>query len=174
MNKNPYGNGTAIFTNSGSTARKYQHKVDVGQVWFLTWATVIIFSFFPKRLSFYLLKLTFAPEKNLACKLRRWQRQFSNTRNVSVKLPKNWVLKLTTRWFLVLCLAFCKFLFVSCCFLENLLFFTFLIPIRKKKEEKEGTLNSLFLNGVTESFLLVYLWAALVTDLSYYHGDRLQ
>ncbi|CAH3181752.1 unnamed protein product, partial [Porites evermanni] len=32
VNKNPYGNGTAIFTNSGSTARKYQHKVDVGQV----------------------------------------------------------------------------------------------------------------------------------------------
>lgn len=32
VNKNPYGNGTAIFTNSGSIARKYQHKVDVGQV----------------------------------------------------------------------------------------------------------------------------------------------
>ena len=170
MNKNPYGNGTAIFTNSGSTARKYQHKVDVGQVWFLTWATVIIFSFFPKRLSFYLLKLTFAPEKTWACKLCLWQRQFSNTRNVSVKLPKNWVLKLTTRWFLVLCLAFCKFLFVSCCFLWKF----FIFYILDTNTEKEGTLNSLFLNGVTESFLLVYLWAALVTDLSYYHGDRLQ
>lgn len=32
VNKNPYGNGTAIFTNSGSVARKYQHKVDVGQI----------------------------------------------------------------------------------------------------------------------------------------------
>ena len=170
MNKNPYGNGTAIFTNSGSTARKYQHKVDVGQVWFLTWATVIIFSFFSKRLSFYLLKLTFAPEKTWACKLCLWQRQFSNTRNVSVKLPKNWVLKLTTRWFLVLCLAFCKFLVVSCCFLWKI----FIFYILNTNTEKEGTLNSLFLNGVTESFLLVYLWAALVTDLSYYHGDRLQ
>ena len=165
MNKNPYGNGTAIFTNSGSTARKYQHKVDVGQVWFLTWATVIIFSFFPKRLSFYLLKLTFAPEKTWACKLCLWQRQFSNTRNVSVKLPKNWVLKLTARWFLVLCLAFCKFLVVSCCFLWKI----FIFYILDTNTEKEGTLN-----GVTESFLLVYLWAALVTDLSYYHGDRLQ
>ena len=170
MNKNPYGNGTAIFTNSGSTARKYQHKVDVGQVWFLTWATVIIFSFFSKRLSFYLLKLTFAPEKNWACKLCRWQRQFSNTRNVSVELPKNWVLKLTTRWFLVLCLAFCKFLVVSCCFLWKI----FIFYILDTNAEKEGTLNSLFLKGVTESFLLVYLWAALVTDLPYYHGDRLQ
>lgn len=170
MNKNPYGNGTAIFTNSGSTARKYQHKVDVGQVWFLTWATVIIFSFFSKRLSFYLLKLTFAPEKNWACKLCLWQRQFSNNRSVSVKLPKNWVLKLTTRWFLVLCLAFCKFLVVSCCFLWKI----FIFYILNTNTEKEGTLNSLFLNGVTESFLLVYLWAALVTDLSYYHGDRLQ
>ena len=170
MNKNPYGNGTAIFTNSGSTARKYQHKVDVGQVWFLTWATVIIFSFFSKRLSFYLLKLTFAPEKTWACKLCLWQRQFSNTRNVSVKLPKNWVLKLTTRWFLVLCLAFCKFLVVSCCFLWKI----FIFYILNTNTEKEGTLNSLFLSGVTESFLLVYLWAALVTDLSYYHGDRLQ
>lgn len=170
MNKNPYGNGTAIFTNSGSTARKYQHKVDVGQVWFLTWATVIIFSFFPKRLSFYLLKLTFAPEKTWACKLCLWQRQFSNTRNVSVKLPKNWVLKLTARWFLVLCLAFCRFLVVSCCFLWKI----FIFYILDTNAEKEGTLNSLFLNGVTESFLLVYLWAALVTDLSYYHGDRLQ
>lgn len=170
MNKNPYGNGTAIFTNSGSTARKYQHKVDVGQVWFLTWATVIIFSFFPKRLSFYLLKLTFAPEKTWACKLCLWQRQFSNTRNVSVKLPKNWVLKLTARWFLVLCLAFCRFLVVSCCFLWKI----FIFYILDTNAEKEGTLNSLFLKGVTESFLLVYLWAALVTDLSYYHGDRLQ
>lgn len=32
VNSNPYGNGTAIFTNSGSIARKYQHKVDVGQI----------------------------------------------------------------------------------------------------------------------------------------------
>jgi len=32
INTNPYGNGTAIFTTSGSAARKYQHEVDVGQV----------------------------------------------------------------------------------------------------------------------------------------------
>jgi malonate-semialdehyde dehydrogenase (acetylating)/methylmalonate-semialdehyde dehydrogenase len=32
INKNPYGNGTAIFTNSGAVARKYQHEIDVGQV----------------------------------------------------------------------------------------------------------------------------------------------
>jgi len=32
INHNPYGNGTAIFTNSGSSARKYQHEIDVGQV----------------------------------------------------------------------------------------------------------------------------------------------
>jgi len=32
INKNPYGNGTAIFTQSGAAARKYQHEIDVGQV----------------------------------------------------------------------------------------------------------------------------------------------
>uniref|UniRef100_V9KQ64 Methylmalonate-semialdehyde/malonate-semialdehyde dehydrogenase [acylating], mitochondrial n=1 Tax=Callorhinchus milii TaxID=7868 RepID=V9KQ64_CALMI len=32
INKNPYGNGTAIFTTNGATARKYTHQVDVGQV----------------------------------------------------------------------------------------------------------------------------------------------
>lgn len=32
VNSNPYGNGTAIFTNSGAAARKYQHEIDVGQV----------------------------------------------------------------------------------------------------------------------------------------------
>jgi malonate-semialdehyde dehydrogenase (acetylating)/methylmalonate-semialdehyde dehydrogenase len=32
INKNPYGNGTAIFTNSGANARKFQHEIDVGQV----------------------------------------------------------------------------------------------------------------------------------------------
>eukprot|EP01104_Vermistella_antarctica_P000372 TRINITY_DN1046_c0_g1_i2.p1 TRINITY_DN1046_c0_g1~~TRINITY_DN1046_c0_g1_i2.p1 ORF type:complete len:406 (+),score=98.00 TRINITY_DN1046_c0_g1_i2:170-1219(+) len=32
VNANPYGNGTAIFTRSGAAARKYQHKIDVGQV----------------------------------------------------------------------------------------------------------------------------------------------
>jgi malonate-semialdehyde dehydrogenase (acetylating)/methylmalonate-semialdehyde dehydrogenase len=32
INENPYGNGTAIFTNSGAFARKYQHEIDVGQV----------------------------------------------------------------------------------------------------------------------------------------------
>lgn len=32
INKNPYGNGTAIFTNSGAIARKFQQKADVGQI----------------------------------------------------------------------------------------------------------------------------------------------
>merc|ERR1712029_1219894 len=32
INKNPYGNGTAIFTNNGATARKFTAKIDVGQV----------------------------------------------------------------------------------------------------------------------------------------------
>ncbi|WP_070966893.1 CoA-acylating methylmalonate-semialdehyde dehydrogenase [Vibrio sonorensis] len=32
VNDNPYGNGTSIFTSSGAAARKYQHRVQVGQV----------------------------------------------------------------------------------------------------------------------------------------------
>jgi malonate-semialdehyde dehydrogenase (acetylating) / methylmalonate-semialdehyde dehydrogenase len=32
INKNPYGNGTAIFTASGATARRFTHEIDVGQV----------------------------------------------------------------------------------------------------------------------------------------------
>jgi malonate-semialdehyde dehydrogenase (acetylating)/methylmalonate-semialdehyde dehydrogenase len=32
INKNPYGNGTGIFTQSGAAARKFQAEVDVGQV----------------------------------------------------------------------------------------------------------------------------------------------
>jgi len=32
INRNPFGNGTAIFTQSGSAARKFQHEIDVGQV----------------------------------------------------------------------------------------------------------------------------------------------
>lgn len=31
-NANPYGNGCAIFTNSGAAARKFQHEIDVGQI----------------------------------------------------------------------------------------------------------------------------------------------
>lgn len=31
-NASPYGNGCAIFTQSGAAARKYQHEIDVGQV----------------------------------------------------------------------------------------------------------------------------------------------
>lgn len=170
MNKNPYGNGTAIFTNSGSTARKYQHKVDVGQVWFLTWATVIIFSFFPKDWASICWNWRLRLRKLGLANCAFDNASFQTLGNVSVKLPKNWVLKLTTRWFLVLCLAFCRFLVVSCCFLWKI----FIFYILDTNAEKEGTLNSLFLKGVTESFLLVYLWAALVTDLPYYHGDRLQ
>ncbi|WP_200212503.1 CoA-acylating methylmalonate-semialdehyde dehydrogenase [Micromonospora coerulea] len=32
VNANPYGNGTAIFTNDGGAARRYQHEVQVGMV----------------------------------------------------------------------------------------------------------------------------------------------
>ena len=32
INENPYGNGTAIFTTNGATARKFTHDIDVGQV----------------------------------------------------------------------------------------------------------------------------------------------
>jgi len=32
INANPYGNGTAIFTNNGATARKFTAEIDVGQV----------------------------------------------------------------------------------------------------------------------------------------------
>jgi len=32
INNNPYGNGTAIFTTNGATARKFTHEIDVGQV----------------------------------------------------------------------------------------------------------------------------------------------
>jgi malonate-semialdehyde dehydrogenase (acetylating)/methylmalonate-semialdehyde dehydrogenase len=31
-NNNPFGNGTAIFTQSGAAARKFQNEIDVGQV----------------------------------------------------------------------------------------------------------------------------------------------
>jgi malonate-semialdehyde dehydrogenase (acetylating)/methylmalonate-semialdehyde dehydrogenase len=32
VNKNPYGNGTAIFTNSGGAARKFEEQVEVGMI----------------------------------------------------------------------------------------------------------------------------------------------
>jgi len=32
INSNPYGNGTAIFTTNGATARKFTQMIDVGQV----------------------------------------------------------------------------------------------------------------------------------------------
>lgn len=32
VNASPYGNGTAIFTNDGGAARRYQHEVEVGMV----------------------------------------------------------------------------------------------------------------------------------------------
>ena len=32
INNNPYGNGTAIFTTNGATARKFTMDIDVGQV----------------------------------------------------------------------------------------------------------------------------------------------
>lgn len=32
INSNKYGNGSAIFTQSGATARKFENEVNVGQV----------------------------------------------------------------------------------------------------------------------------------------------
>ena len=32
INNNPYGNGTALFTTNGATARKFTNEIDVGQV----------------------------------------------------------------------------------------------------------------------------------------------
>lgn len=32
INSNPYGNGTAIFTTNGATARKFVQMIDVGNV----------------------------------------------------------------------------------------------------------------------------------------------
>jgi malonate-semialdehyde dehydrogenase (acetylating)/methylmalonate-semialdehyde dehydrogenase len=32
VNRNPYGNGTGLFTQSGAAARKFQSEIDVGQV----------------------------------------------------------------------------------------------------------------------------------------------
>nr|WP_166658288.1 CoA-acylating methylmalonate-semialdehyde dehydrogenase [Actinokineospora alba] len=32
VNANPYGNGTAIFTNDGGAARRFQHEVEIGMV----------------------------------------------------------------------------------------------------------------------------------------------
>jgi len=32
VNENPYGNGTAIFTNDGGAARKFEHEIQVGMV----------------------------------------------------------------------------------------------------------------------------------------------
>ena len=32
INKNRYGNGTAIFTTNGATARKFTQQINVGQV----------------------------------------------------------------------------------------------------------------------------------------------
>jgi malonate-semialdehyde dehydrogenase (acetylating)/methylmalonate-semialdehyde dehydrogenase len=32
VNKNPYGNGCAVFTTSGANAREFQYSIDVGQV----------------------------------------------------------------------------------------------------------------------------------------------
>ena len=32
INANPYGNGTAIFTNDGGAARRFQNEVEVGMI----------------------------------------------------------------------------------------------------------------------------------------------
>ena len=32
VNSNPYGNGTAIFTNDGGAARRFQNEVEVGMI----------------------------------------------------------------------------------------------------------------------------------------------
>ena len=32
INSNPYGNGTAVFTSSGGSARRFTERINVGQV----------------------------------------------------------------------------------------------------------------------------------------------
>lgn len=48
INANRYGNGTAIFTTNGATARKFTHQIDVGQVrdfWLSSnWSIKLVFS----------------------------------------------------------------------------------------------------------------------------------
>jgi malonate-semialdehyde dehydrogenase (acetylating)/methylmalonate-semialdehyde dehydrogenase len=55
INRNPYGNGTSIFTSSGAAARKFQHSIDVGQVGINIPIPVPLpfFSFTGSRGSFY-------------------------------------------------------------------------------------------------------------------------
>jgi len=55
INRNPYGNGSSIFTSSGAAARKYQHHVDVGQLGINIPIPVPLpfFSFTGSRGSFY-------------------------------------------------------------------------------------------------------------------------
>ena len=55
VNKNPYGNGTSIFTSNGAVARKYQHEIQVGQVGINVPVPVPLpmFSFTGWRKSFY-------------------------------------------------------------------------------------------------------------------------
>ena len=43
INNNRYGNGTAIFTTNGATARKFVHDIDVGQVIF--WLSIFVVNF---------------------------------------------------------------------------------------------------------------------------------
>ena len=55
INKNPYGNGTSIFTSSGAAARKFQHLIEVGQIGINIPIPVPLpfFSFTGWRASFY-------------------------------------------------------------------------------------------------------------------------
>lgn len=51
VNANPWGNGTAIFTDSGSAARKFQHDVQVRQECCKT--SAVIKGFFFARLAWH-------------------------------------------------------------------------------------------------------------------------
>lgn len=42
INNNPYGNGTAIFTTNGATARKFTQEIDVGQVGKRFFVTIVV------------------------------------------------------------------------------------------------------------------------------------
>ena len=44
VNSNPYGNGTAVFTTNGATARKFVQDIDVGQVlsYFLSHFSILL------------------------------------------------------------------------------------------------------------------------------------
>ena len=53
INRNPYGNGTAIFTQNGAAARKFEYEIDATQV--------------DQKFSFQFIFYTIFENNNLSC-----------------------------------------------------------------------------------------------------------